>query len=192
MQKVIGVDEVGRGAWAGPLVVGAVLLGQKIHGLKDSKKLTKSQREDLAKIINSTAEFVGLGWVSASEVDDLGLTKATTLACQRALKKAPKGIKILIDGNFNYLSGDKIHQQVECVVNGDAGVAEISAASIVAKVARDEYMSNQGKLYPNYGFEKNVGYGTSQHLASIREKGLTPLHRWSFKPIKDIMDTYEA
>lgn len=186
---MIGVDEVGRGAWAGPLVVGAVLLGQEITGLADSKTLSKTSRQDLAKKITANAKFVGLGWVSPSEVDDLGLTKATTLACERVLEGAPKNIEIIIDGSFNYLPDIKLAKPM---VNADESIPAVSAASIVAKVARDKYMEEQAKIYPEYGFEAHVGYGTKRHHEAIKKYGLTPLHRWSFKPIKDIMDNYEA
>lgn len=186
---IIGVDEVGRGAWAGPLVVGAVLLGEPVEGLKDSKLLSKNQREKLAVLLNEKASFVGLGWVSASEVDDLGLTKATSLACGRALKGAPMCEKILIDGKINYLPNVDV---AECIIDGDASVPAISAASIVAKVARDEFMAKQDQLYPGYGFASNVGYGTKSHREAIQAKGLTPIHRWSYKPILNHLNTYEA
>lgn len=189
MLRIIGVDEVGRGAWAGPLVVGAVLLTKDIEGLKDSKKLSKKQREDLNKIILERAEFVGLGWVSASEVDDLGLTKATTLACERALENAPKNVEIIIDGSFNYLPDNK---SVSTLINADDIMPSVSAGSIVAKVARDKFMKDQVRLYPDYGLETHVGYGTKKHSEAIKKSGLTPLHRWSFKPIKGIMDNCEA
>lgn len=189
MSKVIGIDEVGRGAWAGPLVVGAVLLSKDIVGLEDSKKLNKNEREKLASEINAIAEFVGLGWVSASEVDDLGLTKATSLACARALKHAPKNIEIIIDGSVNYLHDNKL---ARTLINADDSVPAVSAASIVAKVARDEFMEVQSKQYPCYRFESNAGYGTAQHKTAIDENGLTPIHRWSFKPIKNFMEKYET
>jgi ribonuclease HII len=189
MQKVIGIDEVGRGVWAGPLVVGAVILGKSIGGLKDSKLLSKKQREKLAVEINKSAEFIGIGWVSPQEVDDLGLTKATSLACIRALENSPKNTQVIIDGAINYLPENPY---AKAIVNADESVSEVSAASIVAKVARDNYMTEQAEIYPNYGFETHVGYGTQKHIESIKQHGLTPLHRWSFKPIKKFMDSYEA
>lgn len=189
MTLIIGIDEVGRGSWAGPLVVGAIGLGGDIAGLRDSKVLSASKRRSLARLIEKQAVFIGLGWVTAGEVDDLGLTKATMLACERAVDKAPKEAKFLIDGKINYLPK---FQQVQTVIDGDATEISISAASIVAKVARDQYMAEQELVFPGYSFSKNVGYGTKQHLDAIKSLGLTPLHRWSYKPIQEILNNYEA
>ena len=190
MRKVIGVDEVGRGAWAGPLVAGAISLTKPVEGLKDSKKLSRKQREDLGKIIQEQADFIGLGWVTPSEIDDNGLSNAMTLACERAVKKASKNSKIIIDGNVNYLL--EVHPRAECLVNADETEPAVSAASIIAKVARDKYMEEIAKKYPNYNFAKNVGYGTKVHIKALEKHGLTPIHRWSFKPIKKLIDTYEV
>ncbi len=186
---IIGIDEVGRGAWAGPLLFVAVALGNEINGLADSKKLSKKTREKLALEIKQKAKFVGCGWVSPSEVDDLGLTKASELACIRALKDAPQAEKILIDGSINFC---KELPNSECIIDGDDKIIEISAASIVAKVERDNFMALQAKIYPNYAFESNVGYGTKKHIDAIKLNGLTPIHRWSYKPIKNFLDNYEA
>lgn len=186
---IIGIDEVGRGAWAGPLLFVAVGLGEVVVGLADSKKLTKKTREVLAGEIKQKANFVGYGWVTPSEVDDLGLTKASELACKRALVGAPNTERILIDGSINFL---KDLPNTECIIDGDDKVPEISAASIVAKVERDNFMAEQALIYPAYGFENNVGYGTKKHSEAIKANGLTPIHRWSFKPIKEFLDNYEA
>ncbi len=187
---IIGMDEVGRGAWAGPLVVGAVALDGEVGGLADSKTLKKSDREALAEQIKKRAKFVGLGWVSASEVDDLGLTAATSLACERALENAPSDVKIIIDGKINYLPNRKY---AHTLIDGDSLEPAISAASIVAKVARDEYMVKLSHEYPDYNFDKHVGYGTKLHREAIQLHGLTPIHRWSYKPLKDKFFTeYEA
>lgn len=182
MRLVIGLDEVGRGAWAGPLVVAAVLLGEHIEGLDDSKKLSKRRRETMSAKIHATAQYVGVGWVSPAEVDDIGLTAATTLACERAIENAPQGIDIVIDGKINYLPERK---NVRTIVNGDALEPAISAASIVAKVARDSYMTEQDELYPGYSFASHVGYGTLEHRLAIEKLGLSPIHRWTYKPFKD-------
>lgn len=186
---VIGIDEVGRGAWAGPMLFCAVMLGKSIPGLTDSKKLTKIQREKLSEAIVKSAQFIGYGWVSPQEIDDLGLTKASELACRRVIKKAPKNTQIIIDGNINYL---KNTPNTSNLIGGDNTVPAISAASIVAKVERDKIMSKYGEEYPECGFATNVGYGTKKHIEAIAKHGLTPIHRWSYKPIKEFLDSYEA
>jgi len=179
---VIGIDEVGRGAWAGPLVVGAVGLDKKIHGLKDSKLLSKQERIILAKKIREEAVYVGLGWVSSVEIDQHGLAKGLRIGSRRALE--PLGLKyesIVIDGNVNLLPEDsKAYTQIKA----DLVVPEVSAASIIAKVARDEFMETVSRKYPVYGFEKNVGYGTNKHRDSLRQFGICSIHRRSYKPIK--------
>ena len=189
MQTIIGIDEAGRGAWAGPLVVGAVGLNTDIPGLMDSKLLSPIKRRRLSAEIKDLAFFFGIGWVSPSEVDDLGLTEATTLACRRALQGAPEVDKIIIDGHINYLPDIA---NSEFLIDGDNLQAAISAASIIAKVARDEYMAEQSKIFPEFGFETHVGYGTRKHSDAIKNNGLTPLHRWSFKPVKKFLEVYEA
>lgn len=189
MKNIIGIDEVGRGAWAGPLVVGAVMLNKPIAQIADSKTLTKVSRIHLAKLIYASAAFTGLGWVSASEVDDLGLTKATTLACKRAIVGMPQNAEIIIDGKINYLPE---YKNCGTQINGDATVPAISAASIIAKVARDLYMAELELVYPGYNFSAHVGYGTERHIQAIKQNGLTPLHRLSYKPIQAIINNYET
>ncbi len=179
---ILGVDEVGRGCLAGPLVVGAVILNKKIPRLKDSKLLTKLQRERLSIQIKLLATDFSFGWVSAAEIDELGLTKATTLAIGRALT----GINayydsVIIDGNYNYL---KDNPKASCLIKADNLIPAVSAASIIAKVARDEYMSAQAIKFPNYGFESHVGYGTRQHLEQLKLLGISEIHRRSFRPLK--------
>ncbi|HUD08026.1 MAG TPA: ribonuclease HII [Candidatus Saccharimonadales bacterium] len=182
----VGIDEVGRGALAGPLVVGAVILGTPIDGLRDSKTLSRPQRTNLARIITQEAAACGLGWVSSKEVDRLGLTKAIRLAILRALKQIEaipgNSIKsIIIDGNYNFLADDP---RSNTVIKADSSVACVSAASIIAKVARDEWMINTAaKLYPLYRFENHVGYGTQSHIEYLRRFGPCAIHRVSFKPL---------
>lgn len=180
MSYILGIDEVGRGAWAGPLVIGAVILNSHIEGLADSKLLSAQKRQDLAAEIMDKAEFVGIGWAEPEEIDSFGLSASHLLACRRAVKKAPECSKIIIDGKFNYLTG---YKNVQCVVKADQTVSAVSAASIVAKVARDEYMNRQALLYKGYGFDKHVGYGTKLHISSLGMLGVCPLHRKSYKPI---------
>lgn len=192
---VVGIDEVGRGPWAGPLVFGAVVLGEhSIDGLTDSKKLSKKRREALAKQIHEQAESVGLGWVSAVEIDAVGLSQALALGCQRALDqiKTPYS-QIILDGTVNLLKATGKGPYVTTMAKADLLVPSVSAASIVAKVARDEYMTQQDELYPGYNFDTHAGYGTAKHSQAIEKLGVTPLHRLSFAPLKKYADsTYSS
>ncbi len=177
----LGVDEVGRGCWAGPLVAGAVILRKPIIGLRDSKLLSKLQRQKFAAIIQAEAAF-GLGWVTAQEVDTLGLTEAVRLAMQRAIDQVMAVYdEIIVDGNYNFLAHD---DRSRAVIRADNIYPSVSAASIVAKVARDTYMSEVAHVeLPQYHFDKHVGYGTKLHLQALAEHGPSSLHRMSYKPV---------
>jgi len=199
---ILGIDEVGRGPLAGPLVIGAVILPRDEAGelpewtaeLRDSKKLTAKKREALDKVIREKAIF-GLGWVQHDELDELGMTESLRLATRRAVEEVQGKAKetgvsfsqIVIDGKINFLSGTRLSRFVSTAVKADDLVKEVSAASIVAKVARDKYMVELAEKYPGYGFEKHVGYGTAAHMAAINELGVCPEHRRSFEPIKSMM-----
>lgn len=179
---IVGVDEVGRGCLAGPVVAGAVLLRRRIPGLRDSKKLTRLQRERLDLIIRKQAVAFGLGWVTPQELDTLGLTAAVRLAMERAIAEITVPYdEIIIDGNYNFLQNDS---RSRCVVKADDSVPAVSAASILAKVARDRFMVEAASTYPGYFFERHVGYGTRQHMTALQSLGLCDLHRQSFAPIK--------
>jgi ribonuclease HII len=182
---IIGIDEVGRGCWAGPVVAGAVLLGEPIVGLRDSKKLSKRARERLDADIRVQATAFGLGWVPADELDRIGLTAAVGLAMRRAVAaiEAPYE-QIIIDGNYNFLADDP---KATCLIKADDSVPAVSAASILAKVARDNYMATMDRIYPGYAFEKHVGYGTAAHIAALKALGVSELHRQSFAPIKALL-----
>lgn len=184
---VVGIDEVGRGCWAGPLVAGAVILHTEISGLADSKKLSKPKRKHLAGQIHLNAT-VGLGWVTPQEVDSLGLTEAVRLAMRRAYTNVQKSSKVtdpyaevIVDGNYNYLADVPGSR---AVVMADGSIPAVSAASIVAKVARDEYMQKLGEKYSNWQFDKHVGYGTALHIAALKQHGISDIHRVSYKPVK--------
>lgn len=182
---IVGIDEVGRGCWAGPLVAGAVVLRESIIGLKDSKKLSKAQREKLALQIHAEALGVGIGWVDAATIDAIGLTAAVKLAMEQALNQIDAEYdEIIIDGDLNFFPENV---KAKAVIKADDSVPEVSAASIVAKVARDQYMANLVDHYPDYGFEKHVGYGTALHLERLKLHGICDLHRQSFKPIRALL-----
>ena len=183
---ILGIDEAGRGPWAGPLVVGAVVLGvAQIEGLDDSKKLTKKKRESLEKEIVAHASAYGLGWVSAKELDELGMSEALRLATRRAVEQIHVPYhEIIIDGTVNFLAGTTKGCYVTTMPKADALIPSVSAASILAKVARDRYMAEQDKIYPGYGFRQNAGYGVAAHREAIERLGVTPLHRLSFAPLR--------
>ena len=189
---ILGIDEVGRGPWAGPLVVGAVILGgAEIEGLDDSKKLTKKRREVLDGVIREQAAAWALGWVSARELDDVGMSQALRLATRRAVKQIQSQCKeknlafdeIIIDGTVNFLADTALEQYVTVMAKADGLIPSVSAASIIAKVARDQFMTEQDAVYPGYGFASNAGYGVAKHRAAIERLGVTPLHRLSFAPL---------
>lgn len=187
---ILGIDEVGRGPWAGPLVVGAVVLGEtdSIEGLTDSKKLSAKRRIQLDSQIRQEALGWGLGWVHADELDAIGLPAALRLATVRAVEavRAPYH-EIIIDGTINFLGDTTKGQYVTTMAKADLLIPAVSAASIIAKVARDAYMEEQDVLHPAYGFASHVGYGTAKHQKALLENGVTALHRRSFAPIKRLL-----
>ena len=195
MKKLLGIDEVGRGPWAGPLVVGACVLREPIEGLTDSKKLTARKREALAPIIHEKA-FCGLGWVSATELDEIGLSAALRKACREAVKQVQAAHAefngIIIDGTINFLSDTPLGKFVTVKPKADLLVPEVSAASIIAKVARDHYMTELAERFPDYGFEKHVGYGTALHRAALEKYGPCEEHRQSFRPIAELAQNVAA
>lgn len=174
-----GVDEAGRGPLAGPVCAAAVMLprGLDIPGLNDSKKLTEKKREELYGIICAGAVCYGVAFAGVEEIERLNILNATFLAMNRAIAQLSVPPQLaLIDGNRD--SG--IEAPSRCIVKGDALCADIAAASVLAKVTRDRYMTALAREYPQYGFEKHKGYGTKQHYAAIREFGPSPAHRMSF------------
>lgn len=178
--RCVGVDEVGRGAWAGPLVAAAVVLDRVPEGLKDSKLLTKKARERLAREIRACAKSIGIGWVGAAELDRVGVSGSLSIAMRRAVDSLSCGYgEIIIDGTINFLP----EYPVQTLAKADNLIAEVSAASIIAKVARDNFMHHIDELFPNYGFAAHVGYGTKRHLQAITDFGVTILHRRSYKPV---------
>ena len=201
---ILGIDEVGRGPYAGPLVIGACILGdwqnsenaEWIEKLTDSKKLSAKRREELYVLIKEKALATATGWVSSAEIDEVGLSEALRLATRRAVEQIQKTkvpfSEIIIDGTMNFLVGTKLEKYVSTLKKGDFLVKEISAASILAKVERDKYMVELDAIYPEYSFGKHVGYGTAAHQKAMEEFGLTPEHRRSFRPVREIAESKNA
>jgi len=181
--QLAGVDEVGRGPLIGAVVTAAVILDpqQPIVGLNDSKKLSASRREQLAIEIKTTAIAWALGRAEPAEIDQINILQATLLAMQRAVTALPKSpIGVAVDGNRCPI----LPYPTVAIIKGDGLVAEISAASIIAKVARDAEMIALDAKYPEYGFASHKGYPTKQHLQAMVEHGVLPTHRRSFKPVR--------
>jgi ribonuclease HII len=182
------VDEVGRGPLAGPVVAAAVILDARrpIAGLRDSKVLAAAARERLAARIRVYAAAWAIGWVDAGEIDVLNILEASLLAMRRALLGlAIRPARVCVDGNRcpdSAMLG--LDCGIEAIVQGDARVAEISAASILAKVARDAFMTRVAGPYPDYGFERHKGYATADHLECLAAHGPCRLHRQSFAPVR--------
>jgi len=179
----IGLDEAGRGAWAGPLVVAAVCLTRPIDGLNDSKLLGPKRRAELAAVIKQRADFIGLGVVSPAWLDRRGLTATTSRAMKLALKRAPANCPVVIDGPVNYLPK---RRHVTTLINADALLPAVMAASILAKEHRDQLMRLHAGRWPQYGFERHVGYGTPAHRHALQRHGPCRLHRLSFRPLKTL------
>ena len=181
---IVGVDEVGRGPWAGPLVMAAVVLDSPIEGLTDSKKLSKKRREELNDVISNKAKAIGIGWVHAEELDEMGMSKALTECCLRALRQIKVPFhEIIIDGTVNILKGTSLEQHVTTMKKADLLMPSVSAASIVAKVARDRFMTEQDAVFPGYNFASHAGYGTAAHALALDTIGPCQLHRMSFAPL---------
>lgn len=187
--KMIGIDEVGRGCWAGPLlVVAARQTGTLPTGLADSKVLAKTQREALIDAIQQSCD-IGEGWVQPEEIDEHGLAAAMRLGVSRALLQlgAESDEAVIMDGNVNYCPQD--YKNVQVVVKADSVHSIVSAASVYAKVLRDQHMTRIAQFHPFYGFEKHVGYGTALHLSALKIHGVSAIHRKSYKPIQQFLPT---
>ena len=187
MRKIIaGVDEVGRGSLIGPVYAAAVILKKNINKkeIKDSKKLNKIDREKLAKYIKKNSTWA-IGSASVKEIEKLNILNASLLAMKRSIKKLKLKPSItLVDGNkLPEMNGYKL----KSVIKGDQKISEISAASIIAKVARDRFITKMSKKYKKYAWDKNAGYGTKEHFKAIKKFGITQHHRKTFRPIHNIL-----
>lgn len=188
---VAGIDEAGCGPWVGPVVAAAVIINQDLfceelrRGVKDSKKLVRSKREEVyKKLIDHPSIQYGVGEVSAQEIDHLNIAKATCLAMERAVEKLNlEPAYALVDG----IRVPKIKPHVQTIIKGDQQSFSIAAASIIAKVTRDFIMEVLDKEYPLYGWKNNAGYGTKVHHEAMKLYGLTPYHRLSYAPVKALM-----
>ena len=182
---IAGIDEVGRGPWAGPVTACAVILDPNNipDGLNDSKVLTAKRREQLFDLIMDSAQ-VSCVHVEVAEIDLINILQATFRAMERAVSHLPIPNHILVDGNK---LPPNLPSPATAVVKGDAKSVSIAAASIIAKVTRDRLMSDLSEAFPGYGWEKNAGYGTKMHQLGLLNHGVTPHHRRSFKPIHNIL-----
>ena len=179
---VAGVDEVGRGPLAGPVVAAAVILDPKkpIDGLCDSKKMSANRRLEMSDKIKSNSLAWSLGRAEAKEIDEINILQASLLAMKRAIEilNIEPDI-VLVDGNYT----PSINFKKKAIVKGDSFISEISAASIIAKVERDNEMIALDKIYPGYGFSSHKGYPTKQHIESLKKLGITDIHRVTFSPV---------
>ena len=185
--RIAGVDEVGRGSLAGPVVVAAVILdpNRPIKGLRDSKKLSAKKREELAEEIKEKALAWSVAAMGPEVIDKINILQATLEAMKAAVEKLP------VEPDFVQVDGNKLPKWKwlsEAIVKGDDKVEWISAASIIAKTTRDAYMCKIAKLYPQYGFEHHVGYGTAEHIKALKAYGPTPIHRKTFAPVREVIN----
>lgn len=187
-QAIAGIDEVGRGPLAGPVVAACVILpkGCTIKGLNDSKKIPKAKHEAIYQAIQKKALGIGLGIIDNHTIDQVNIYEATKLAMTAAINQLEGSVS-----KPDYLLIDAMTLEVpipqQAIIKGDASSMSIAAASIVAKVTRDRLMLDYDKTFPGYGFAKNAGYGTKEHLQGLHQYGVTPMHRQSFEPIKSMI-----
>lgn len=194
-QRVVGLDEAGRGALAGPLAVGAVclppdpLIATPLLGVRDSKQLTPAERAYWAEVIKAHAQGWTVGLASNEEIDHLGIAEATRLAAQRAISALPWGAQHLL---LDYFRLPQCHLPQKALIKGDQRCLSIAAASILAKTERDRWMTQIDRVYPQYGFAAHKGYATAAHLERIQRWGACPIHRRSFAPLCNLKEREES
>jgi len=193
---IAGVDEVGRGPLAGPVVAAAVILPKncKIKGLNDSKKIPKKKHEEIFQAVKDNALAIGIGIMDNQVIDQVNIYEATKLAMKEAISQLdPQPEHLLIDAMKLDLPISKLDLPISqtSIIKGDANSLSIAAASIIAKVTRDKIMANYDQEFPGYDFSQNAGYGTAKHLEGLEKHGVTPIHRTSFEPIKTIVSEAE-
>ena len=185
-QTIAGIDEVGRGPLAGPVVAAAVILppGCKIKGLNDSKKIPKKKHDEIYQAVLDKALAVGIGLIDNEIIDRVNIYEATKLARKEALSK------LCLKPDYLLIDAMKLDVEIpqESIIKGDANSLSIAAASIVAKVTRDKLMADYDKEYPGYDFAQNAGYGTKSHLQGLERHGVTPIHRKTFEPVKSMCE----
>ena len=185
-RAIAGIDEVGRGPLAGPVVAAAVILppGCKIKGLNDSKKIPKKKHQDIYQAVMDKALAVGVGLIDNEIIDQVNIYEATKLAMKEALSK------LCLKPDYLLIDAMKLDIDIpqESIITGDANSLSIAAASIVAKVTRDKLMADYDKEYPGYDFAQNAGYGTKSHLQGLERHGVTPIHRKTFEPVKSMCE----
>ena len=185
-QAIAGIDEVGRGPLAGPVVAAAVILppGCKIKGLNDSKKIPKKKHQEIYQAVLDKALAVGIGLIDNEIIDQVNIYEATKLAMKEALSK------LSLKPDYLLIDAMKLDIDIpqESIIKGDANSLSIAAASIVAKVTRDKLMADYDKEYPGYDFAQNAGYGTKSHLQGLERHGVTPIHRKTFEPVKSMCE----
>ena len=191
LTRIAGLDEAGRGAWAGPVCAGAVVLPlghanlpQLLDGVRDSKQLSPAQREALLPIVLDVADAVGVGWADPAEVDEWGIVPATQQAMVRAVTNLERQVDALL---LDYIRLPDLRLPQRALPKADARCLSVAAASIVAKVTRDRLMTTLDREFPGYGFARHKGYGTRQHREALARLGPSPIHRMSWRPIREML-----
>lgn len=185
-RAIVGIDEVGRGSWAGPIIAAAVIMPIKprVYGVRDSKVLTPNKRAELAERIQERASAWAVGIVHSHEIDEYGISEANRKAMLRAAKELPAEPDYFLIDAFKIVG---LSAKYAAIAHGDSMVYSIAAASVIAKVYRDSLMEELHEQYPQYGWANNKGYGTAQHQEALDKHGLCPLHRASFHPMKTMV-----